>query len=103
MQKLTSERTDKISCFEHRELHYVLRDKRTNNHPLGTIIKGEHPICGGTCSIITLKDNKGRLVVKPHTKCDPFECLNVLSHKCSGGSSLALPKAMLDCNKTVSH
>lgn len=99
MSLINFEPTD-IATFT--ELHFALRHKKSLNSTTELEITGTHPVCGGKCVISKRNDgdnDSAYLIKKPHRKCDPVECLDVLKHECTGGGSKPLPQALLDCNR----
>jgi len=82
-----------------------LRDKRPDDKRDGyERVEGIHPRCGGFCTIVSEWGNdkpRQHSVIKPHSICEPVNCMGRGSRcKCSG-SVHPLPSVKLDCNKVT--
>jgi hypothetical protein len=90
-----------IDQFSYGELLCTLIDAKNTKTAQGEAWMGTHPICKGKCTIIRKLegDNARRFVIKPHTKCDPVECIG---NRCEcSGRSRPLPKCMLSSSKAA--
>jgi hypothetical protein len=91
-----------IGQWEYMELLYSLKDGKETKTAHGSAWVGSHRTCGGKCTIITRygAGDPRRFVIKPHTKCDPVECIGINRCECSGRSR-PLPKCMLSSSKAA--
>jgi len=92
-----------IDAYDFHQLQEILRHQRPDDPREGYVrIEGLHPKCDGFCTIVSeSKDGEDQQysVKKPHSECDPVECMEFSRCKCSGGSMYPLPSLMLDCNQ----